>query len=97
MRTQYPGLDLIRFAAALLVTLFHLGFLWWANAADEVAAQIRADVAPLASTKNNRAAIACDGMAANHHISRSRLASGPQQPTGGNAHLRSFAVCVIPR
>ncbi|WP_114227704.1 MULTISPECIES: acyltransferase family protein [Sphingomonas] len=29
MKRDYPGLDLIRFGAALLVALYHLGLWWW--------------------------------------------------------------------
>lgn len=48
MRVHYPGLDAIRFAAAMLVTLFHLGFLWWAHPMDEASVRLHSDLAPLA-------------------------------------------------
>jgi peptidoglycan/LPS O-acetylase OafA/YrhL len=38
MKRFYPGLDLVRFAAALIVTLFHLAYFGWHKAASEPAA-----------------------------------------------------------
>lgn len=49
MRTIYPGLDYVRFGAALFVTLYHLGFQAWVRAADSTAAVMRADLEPIAS------------------------------------------------
>ena len=36
MKRDYPGLDLVRFGSALLVTFYHLTYMWWlpANGAD---------------------------------------------------------------
>jgi peptidoglycan/LPS O-acetylase OafA/YrhL len=48
MRTFYPGLDYVRFGAALSVTLYHLGFQEWARATDSTAAAIRTDLASIA-------------------------------------------------
>ncbi len=48
MRTIYPGLDYVRFGAALSVTLYHLGFQAWARATDSTAAVMRADLEPIA-------------------------------------------------
>lgn len=47
-RTHYPGLDLIRFAAALMVAMYHLGFNCWTVADDAVAAQFRQALGPAA-------------------------------------------------
>lgn len=53
MRTNYPGLDVVRFWAALSVTVYHLGFWWWEKATDPVGGGLKASldgIAPFVSS-----------------------------------------------
>lgn len=53
MKRYYPGLDLVRFAAAWSVMSYHLGFLEWNRATDPVGRVFRIGLSPAAASMSS--------------------------------------------